>query len=480
MVSRTGSLSRIVIFAAIALLPATLFAQSAAPRIVTIQGDPLKINIGADSSFQVFNNAVPGSGQIFPTSCQYGDMGVFADIGGTLYTPNFRAHTCGTATGSLGTTTPWAEQSISNVTGAGEGPSPFSVTVTNAASGTGVTMTNTITYVNGDNFFRIRTSFSGPGNRVLKMFLGADIYLASSDAGVFFFEPTLHAPGGVDCQIPPTYHILLIPIQPDHANHIADNGYSQIWAQIGQRRLNDNVTPTSCIDNGAALEFDNVLTAGVNSAVVQTAVSFGAIPTITGVPPFSVSVTPNAVSMTPGQSAQFTVQTAHNPDVDFNQPLVLSLDNPPPGMTATFDNPNIPAPGDGIAHMTLTLSPDIFPQTYRGVTVIGTAPDGTVEGGTITVEVLCDPPVLLTINNPRSQSVKRGQTVTLSVSPETGGPFKYQWYAGHAGFTSTPIAGANSSTFTTPAINAFSEFWVRVSDACGTIDSQTATLTPFD
>ena len=48
MVSRTGSLSRIVIFAAIALLPVTLFAPAAAPRIVTIQGDPLKLNIAAD------------------------------------------------------------------------------------------------------------------------------------------------------------------------------------------------------------------------------------------------------------------------------------------------------------------------------------------------------------------------------------------------------------------------------------------------
>src|SRR5205807_466576 len=73
-----------------------------------------------------------------------------------------------------------------------------------------------------------------------------------------------------------------------------------------------------------------------------------------------------------------------------------------------------------------------------------------------------------------------GITATLGVSPETPGTFKYQWYAGHAGFSSTPIAGANSSTFTTPAINSTSEFWVRISDACGTIDSQTATVTPFD
>src|SRR6266513_1695871 len=140
MVSRTGSMSRIVIFAAIALLPATLFAQVVAPRIVTIEGDPLKLNIAADSSFQVFNAAVPGSGQIFPTGCQYGDMGVFADINGTLFAPAFSQHSCGTATGSLGGPTAWQTVSISTVGGAGEGPSPFTVTVNVAAPGTGVSM----------------------------------------------------------------------------------------------------------------------------------------------------------------------------------------------------------------------------------------------------------------------------------------------------------------------------------------------------
>jgi len=480
MVSRSGVFSRFVLFAAaIALiLPAALFAQTpSGPQIVTIEGDPLKINIAADGSFQVFNAAVPGRGQIFPTGCNYGDMGIFADINGTLFAPAFGSHTCGTATGGLGTTTAWTPRSISNVQGAGEGPSPYTVTVSLAGNGVSVVMT--ITYVNGDNFFRIRTSLSSTGNRTVRLFLGADIYLASSDAGVFFFEPTLHAPGGVDCQVPATYHILLIPTNPAQANHIADNTYSNIWAQIGARRLNDNVTPTSCVDNGAALEWDNVLTAGVTSATIQSAVSFGSIPTNLSVAPFFVTVEPTAVSALPGQSFVFNVTTAHNPETDFNSNIDLTLDGPT-GMTATFTNPHIPAPGDGTSKMTLTLAPDVFPATYRGVTVIGTAGSGEVEGAAITVDVVCDPPVLLTANNPQSQTVKRGQTVTLHVTPEVGSAFTYQWYNGHAGFTSTPIANSNSPNFTTPAINTTQEFWVRISDACGTIDSQTATIIPVN
>lgn len=479
MVNRTGTLSRFVIFAAFALLlPAALFAQTpTAPQIVTIVGNPLKINVAADGSFQVFNAAVPGNGQIFPTSCNFGDMGVFADVNGSLFAPNFTAHTCGTATGSLGTYTPWHTNSISSVQGSGDGPSPFSVVVSLSAPGTGVSLTLSVTYVNGDNFFRLKKVLTSQGNRTVKVWLGADIFLASSDAGIFFFEPTLHAPGGVDCQTPPTYHILLIPTQPAQANHIEDDGFATVWTHIGQRALNDNVTPAGCVDNGAALEWDNALTPGVSSTTIQSAVSFGSIPTNLAIAPFFVSVVPTAVSLIPGQSATFTVTTAHNPDTDFNSTIDLSLDNPPPGITATFANPHIPAPGDGSTTMTLNISSDIFPTTNT-VTVLGTAGSGEVEGAAVTVDIICDPPVIQTINNPKSQTVKKGQTVTLSVTPEQPGTFKFQWFSGHAGFTSTPIANATSASFTTPPINVTSEFWVRVSDACGTIDSQTATIIP--
>src|SRR4029077_6964032 len=98
------------------------------------------------------------------------------------------------------------------------------------------------------------------------------------------------------------------------------------------------------------------------------------------VAPFFVTIDPLAVSMIPGQSQTFHVTVAHNPDTDFNEASHLSLADPPPGMTATFDHTHFAAPGDGTATMTLNLSGDIFPQTYRGVTAIGTADAGPGEG----------------------------------------------------------------------------------------------------
>ncbi len=482
MLSRGTSLLCALAAAAL-LLPAMALAQTPAPtgpQIVTIAGDPLKINVAADGSFQVFNAAVPGNGQIYPTTCQYGDMGVFARVGTTLIAPNFRAHTCGTATGNLGTYTPWTPVSISQVQGSGDATSPFTVTV--SLSGGGVSVTVTVTYVNGDNFFRLRKQFTGVVTQSMTVYLGADIYLASSDSGVFFFEPNLNAPGGVDCLIPPTYHILLIPTLPSQANHVTTAFYGTVWQQIGQGALNGNITPGDCVDNGAALEWDNVLSRGVTSATLQSAVSFGSIPSALAIAPFVVIVDPTFVSLFPGQSAVFNVTTAHNADTGFNASIQLSVPNAPQGMTATFDHTTIPAPGDGTAKMTLQLSPDIFPATYSGISVVGIGADeaGTTEGASVGVEVICDPPLILALNNPKSQSVTRGSTVTLSVKSEGPGPFTYTWYAGHAGFTSTPIANSNAATFTTPAINVTQEFWVRLSNACGTQDSQTASITPHD
>ena len=78
----------------------------------------------------------------------------------------------------------------------------------------------------------------------------------------------------------------------------------------------------------------------------------------------------------------------------------------------------------------------------------------------------------------QTQSVAQGTRANLKVVPGGNGPFHYQWYQGHSGSTAFPIAGANGSTLQTPAIAAATEFWVRVTNACGSRDSATATVSP--
>lgn len=74
-------------------------------------------------------------------------------------------------------------------------------------------------------------------------------------------------------------------------------------------------------------------------------------------------------------------------------------------------------------------------------------------------------------------TVAAGQTTTLTVTATGTTPLNYQWYSGASGNTANPV-GTNSNSYQTPPINAPSNFWVRVSNACGNADSSTITVTP--
>ena len=90
---------------------------------------------------------------------------------------------------------------------------------------------------------------------------------------------------------------------------------------------------------------------------------------------------------------------------------------------------------------------------------------------------VCATPVIKT--QPQSTQVYTNGTASLSVGATnaTTNPNAYQWYRGLAGDTSSPV-GTNSSVFTTPALTANTNYWVRVSNGtCGTADSQAALIT---
>jgi len=78
-------------------------------------------------------------------------------------------------------------------------------------------------------------------------------------------------------------------------------------------------------------------------------------------------------------------------------------------------------------------------------------------------------------SQPQSGTIRAGTSVDLTVGA-TGTSLTYQWYTGTSGDVSSPIAGATGPTLTrTPAQTT--NFWVRVSNSCGTANSATATVT---
>jgi hypothetical protein len=259
-------------------------APNAVP-LVAIDGNPLKINIGNENAFQVYNKVIDPTataGQIYPTSNTVADMGWFVRLGTTLYAPDFAAHG-GTATSSIGTYTAYTPISESAQSGAGTAADPFVVTVVADLGSSGLRATQKVSYVNGENFFtkEFRLNNSGAAAVTGKVFLGSDIYLASSDSGVPFRDAASSSPGGQTCAGQPPYTILHIPRTGQAPNAFSAQGFSTVWGQIGAGQL-ASIVGTGCIDNGAALQWDVSIPAG-GSSTLTASTSFGAIPgVITG------------------------------------------------------------------------------------------------------------------------------------------------------------------------------------------------------
>jgi hypothetical protein len=250
-------------------------ATAGAPGTVTIASTPLTIVVGADTSTQVYNSNVPGTGQFYPPDClagQTADNGVFVSMSGVVYGPDFDNHPCGSASNSY---TPWTEVSLSAVTGTGTAGDPFTVVIVVDAGATGLRMTETLTYVAGASQFNASLVFSNLGNATLTWdtFHGADLYLADNDAGFATLQGTSAGGRGADASCIQLQYVILF-LTPTPAERWAGEGYSTIWDEISAGNLSNIIESAICQDNGAAVEWtQRTLTPG-GSLTIGTGVSF--------------------------------------------------------------------------------------------------------------------------------------------------------------------------------------------------------------
>lgn len=250
-----------------------------APTTVTITGSPLTIVVGNDTSLQVYNSNVPGTGQFYPPDCAAGetaDAGTFAGIGGVVYGPDFNNHPCGSASNSY---TAWGAVSMTPVTGTGTAGDPFTVVIVGNAGATGVVLTETLTYVNGDSKATISLSFvqppppGGPAApaATVDAFVGSDLFLADNDRGFSFGAANGAGGHGADSNcVQLQYTISWLGTTP--ATAWTAQGYSAVWSEISAGSLDGTVDPT-CIDNGASLEWAG-LNVTATPVVISTGVSF--------------------------------------------------------------------------------------------------------------------------------------------------------------------------------------------------------------
>jgi hypothetical protein len=100
---------------------------------------------------------------------------------------------------------------------------------------------------------------------------------------------------------------------------------------------------------------------------------------------------------------------------------------------------------------------------------------GCAHGGDGSQSTSQPPQAVAISTQPASQTVPIGRTATFSVVASGTAPLQYQWSE-----NGTPIAGATSASYTTPAIalsNGGSTFQVTVSNAINSVSSNVATLT---
>ena len=139
----------------------------------------------------------------------------------------------------------------------------------------------------------------------------------------------------------------------------------------------------------------------------------------------------------------------------------------------TINADELGAPG-GISRLVFKDDPNINPSFSRtsvddfGFTPIG-APGTGSEGPPTAVA-----PSITT--QPASQEVQSGASASLSVIA-SGDDLTYQWYTGTSGDTSSPVTGTTSSILDTGPLTVSTNFWVQVTNAGATADSDTAVIT---
>jgi len=142
----------------------------------------------------------------------------------------------------------------------------------------------------------------------------------------------------------------------------------------------------------------------------------------------------------------------------------IAVGNSPTGVAATPDGAQVYV-SNGFAGSVSVI--DTQTQKVTSTLAVQTSPAG----------VAVMPTIVPTIQTqPASQTITYLQTASLSVEASGSPKLSYQWYQ-LSGSTPVAIAGATSSSFTTPALASTTTYLVSVSNLAASIPSDAATIT---
>lgn len=171
----------------------------------------------------------------------------------------------------------------------------------------------------------------------------------------------------------------------------------------------------------------------------------------------TITAHPQSQTVAPGSTATLSVGAASPTAILYQWFLGAAGDTaaPVPGATsASFTTPAITS----------------STQYWVRVSSSGRNADSTAA----TVNVSTSVPSI--VEQPENETVTSGRSARLSVEVAGTGPFTYQWYRRDGESTSQPIEGATAAEYTTPPLTVTTRYWVRVTNATGSVDSVTVTV----
>ena len=345
-----------------------MLAGATAARALTPSTDinsagPLTdIWIGTDLGCQVAHTGLE-SDEFFGPQGAPADCGTFLSTGGQLYGPDFANHQeSATPFAGESTYTPVTAVSQSGVSGAGTSSSPFRVSTVVGAGTTGLTMTETDSYVVGNEFYRTDVTVTNNGGSPvpIRLYRGADCFLQGSDSGFGLVDPSSHAPACATTpdDSPPGPLEQFAPITP--GIHYLETFYASNWQGIdSQADLPDTCDCSTQEDNGASINWDATI-APRTSQTFSMLLNFST----TGKLALTTAKTADAASASPGGSDGYTM-TITNPNAAAVT-LNTITDTLPAGFTY------VPGSSSGAT----TSDPSVSGQTLTWAGPIGVAGGG--------------------------------------------------------------------------------------------------------
>jgi uncharacterized repeat protein (TIGR01451 family) len=302
-----------VLFALVSLTGALLVTAPAAMAAVPFQdidssGPLTHVYLGDELSCQVAHEA-DAELEFFPSDTIPGDCGTFLAVGDALYTPDFENHDS-TATGFTDPI-PFTPVSQSAVTGSGTSSDPYKV-VTVVTAGAGIRITQTDSYVVGEESYRtdVKVENTGTSEADAVVYRAGDCFLAESDDGFGVVDPGTKSIGcrAADEMGNPGDRIeMWIPITG--GNNYYEANYFEVWDAIDTRDpFDDTCECDELQDNGAGISWTLSIPGG-QSVTRSHITTFSP----TGNIPLSASKTADDPTSEPGAQNGYTI-TIDNPN----------------------------------------------------------------------------------------------------------------------------------------------------------------------